>query len=513
MHKKIAKNTAALFARQIVLALISLYTVRLLLQGLGIPDYGTLNATLSVAMLLSFVTGSIGMITQRYLAFAIGEGSRANIKRYYDTCLFMTIASAVLIVTLLETAGFWFVSRQMVIAPDRYEAVSLLFQLLILQVALGTITSFHSSVILAHEDMHVFALFSILGAVLRLGAAFSIAFFASDTLVTYGLLLLSSVLVVMLAQWAWCARRYEECAPGRFSIDFVTLREMLGFTRWTLFGQFTSVCRTQAITLLINQSFNPATVAARALSFTIYSQVQTFSQNFTSALNPPITKAYASGNRAQTFSLIILGSRLAFFLSWIVTLPLIALLPGILNLWLGSYPAETVLFSRLALVEGLILSISFPLMAAARAVGDMRAYELILGGLQILVLVLSWLLVRGGFPAYWIFLVAIGINIVMFFVRLGLTSRLARFSARTFLGQAVLPAGLVGALSVAAVMGLLTAFPGSGLLEPSFSSLGAALVIVLTAPACILAFGTSRAERSTLSRTVLSRFAARKPDN
>jgi O-antigen/teichoic acid export membrane protein len=500
--QRVAQNTAALFARQIIMALISLYTVRLLLQGLGITDYGVLSAALSVATLLSFVTGSIGMIAQRYIAFAIGEGSQANIKRYHDASLFMTIVSAVFIFALLETAGLWFVSQQMTIKPDRYDAVTMLYQLLILHVVVGTLTCFHSSVVLAHEDMHVFALLSILGAVLRLVAAFSIAFFALDTLVTYGFLLLVTELIVALAQWSYCARRYEECAFGRVSIDFVTLREMVGFTRWTLFGQFTTVCRTQAITLLINQAFSPATVAARALSFTIYSQVQTFSQNFTSALNPPITKAYASGNREQTFALIILGSRLAFFLSWIVTLPLIALLPGILNLWLETYPAETVLFSRLALLEGLILSISFPLMAAARAVGDMRSYELILGGMQILVLVLSYLLVLGGFPAYWIFLVAIAINIVMFFVRLWLTSRLIGLSAQTFLKQAVLPAGVVAALSVAAVVGFLTAFPGSGKLEPSFSSLGIAFVIALTAPIFIVVFGASQAERKTLLRMV-----------
>lgn len=507
--QRIVKNTAALFARQIVLAIISLYTVRLLLQGLGISDYGVLNATLSVAMLMSFVTGSIGMITQRYLAFAIGEGSRANIKRYYDTCLFMTIASAAFIFALLETAGLWFVSQQMTIEPDRYEAVTMLYQLLLLQVVVGTITSFHSSVILAHEDMHVFAMFSILQALLRLGAALSIAFLAWDTLVTYGFLLLASVLVVMIAQWVYCARRYEECAFGRVSIDFVTLREMLGFTRWTLFGQFTTVCRTQAITLLINQAFNPATVAARALSFTIYSQVQTFSQNFTSALNPPITKAYASGNHSQTLLLIILGSKLAFFLSWIVTLPVIAFLPGILNLWLGTYPAETVLFSRLALVEGLILSISFPLMTAIRAVGDMRSYELMLGGLQLLILLLSWLLVREGFPVYSIFIVAIIINIFMFFVRLWLAQRLIGLNVTAYTQSVVLPVGVTAAASATIIASLIIIAPGSMDLEMSSTSLAMAGAILLCAPVCILVFGVSRAERNTLLRMVLSKLSKR----
>lgn len=499
-----------MFARQIVLVLISLYTVQLLLNGLGITNYGVLNATLSVAMLLSFVSGSIGMITMRYLAFAIGEGSQENIKRYYDTCLFLTIASAVFILTLLETAGLWFVSQQMTIEPGRYEAVMLLYQILILQVAVGTMTTFHSSVILAHEDMHIFAIFSILGGLLNLGAAFSLAYFASDTLVIYGSLLLTSVLIVTIAQWAYCAYRYQECAFGRLSIDFVTLREMVGFTRWTLFGQFTTVCRTQAITLLINQTFNPITVAARALSFTIYSQVQTFSQNFTSALNPPITKAYASGNRAQTLSLIILGSKLAFFLSWIVTLPLIALLPGILNIWLGTYPEETVLFTRLALVEGLIVSISFPLMTAIRAVGDMRAYELMLGGLQILVLILSWLLVREGYPAYSVFIVAILINIVMFFVRLWLAKRLIGLDVLAYSRSVARPVGLTAAASTAVTVGLMMMVPSSTVLAMSSTSLVAAGAIILSAPVCVCVFGLSGQERRALRAMIRARFGRAK---
>lgn len=508
--KRVANNAAALFARQIVLALISLYAVRFLLQALGISDYGILSATLSVATLLSFVSGSIEMITQRYLAFAIGEGSRANIKRYHDTCLVMTIASAAFIFAVLETAGVWFVTQQMNISPDRYEAVTVLYQLLILQVAMSTITSFHSSVILAHEDMHVFALFSILGAVLRLGATLSLGFLATDTLVVYGFLLLASALVMMIVQWAYCTRCYKECAVGRLSIDFVTLREMVGFTRWTLFGQFTTVCRTQAITLLINHAFNPATVAARALSFTIYSQVQTFSQNFTSAINPPITKTYASGDRAQTFSLILFGSKFSFFLSWIVTLPLIALAPGILNIWIGVYPEETVLFTRLALVEGLILSISFPLMTAIRAAGDMRAYELMLGGLQILVLVISWVLVRHGFPAYSVFVVAILINIAMFFVRLWLAQRLIGLNVSTYAKSVVIPVGVTAVSSSVVVAALLIIAPGGAVLKLSSSSLAAAGAILFSAPACIYAFGLAKSEKRTLYAMIRARLVHEK---
>lgn len=508
--QKIAKNTATLFARQIILALISLYTTRLVLQRLGILDFGVLNATLSAASVLYFVTGSVGMITQRYLAFAIGEGSTANIKRYYDTCLLMTIAGSIVIFVFLETVGLWFVSKQMTIEADRYDAVMILYQVLILQVIVGTVTSFHSSVILAHEEMHVFTLISTLDALLRLGAALSIVFFTGEALVNYGFLLLGTGFIVMTLQWAYCARRYKECAFGHVNIDFVTLREMGEFTRWTLFGQFTTVCRTQAITLLINQAFNPATVAARVLALMIYTQVQTFSQNFISALNPPIIKAYASRKNEEAFSLIILGSRLAFFLSWIVTLPLAVLLPSILNLWLSTYPGETVLFTRLALLEGLILSISFPLMVAVRAVGDLRAYELTLGSLQLLVLLISWFLVRLGFPAYTVFLVAIAINVIMFAVRLWLTQRLLGLQVMAYVRAVLLPVALVVGISCTMSVALMTAVPSSSILELSLASFAGVGGIVLAAPFCIFVLGLCQAERTALRDIILAKFTKRK---
>lgn len=508
--KRIAKNSVVLFVRQIVMVLISLYTVRLLLQKLGITDFGLMNVTLSVVMLVSFVNGSLSMITERYLAFAIGEASKRNLRRYFDACFSLALLCAITILVILWTLGAWFVTNELVIAPGRFESVTTLYQFLIVYVVLNTFTTLYSSVMIAHEDMHVFAFFTVLQAVLRLGAAVMIGTLGFDILVEYGILLLGALIIGVGGQVLYCLRYYDECTQVRMRPDMTTLREMVTFTRWTLFGQFTTVCRTQAITLLINQGFNPATVAARALSFTIYAQVQAFSQNFLAALNPPITKAYASGDRAETFSLIFFGSRVAFFLSWIVTLPLIALLPGILDIWLGVYPDETVLFTRLALVEGLILSISFPLMTAIRAVGDMRAYELMLGGLQILVLVFSWLLVRKGFPAYSVFIVAILINIAMFFVRLWLANRLVGLNVSAYARSVVLPVGVTAVASAAVVVALMMSIPDSTALALSFVSLAAASAILLSAPVCVYALGLSRGERGALVTMIRARFGRAK---
>nr|WP_272210091.1 hypothetical protein [Marinicella sp. W31]MDC2875954.1 hypothetical protein [Marinicella sp. W31] len=301
-----------MFARQIFMALISLFTIRVLISELGITDFALLNVTLSVVSLSMFIIGSLEMITQRYIAYAIGKGDAFDLKRYHDALLVLHFSCVVITVLALETLGAWFVSNELVVAPDRIGAVQVLYQFLIFSFVVKIIVGFHSWVIIAHEDMHVFAMFSILDAVLRLAAALLIGVLGTDGLITYGPALVAGNVLVLAGQWIYCATRYEECRIGRIHFDFKTLRGMFDFVGWTFFGQFTTVCRTYAITILINQAFSPATVAARALSFTIYNQTLVFARNFTSALGPPIIKSYAGGDKEQTFSLIFLGRSLPF---------------------------------------------------------------------------------------------------------------------------------------------------------------------------------------------------------
>ena len=298
---KIAQNTLALFTRQVVMALISLYTVRVVISELGINDFGLMNVLTNVVGLSTFIVGALGMITQRYISFAIGSGKDGERKRYHDACLVLHVLCAIITVIALQTAGVWFVSNQLVVPPERLDAAQILFQFLMLSFIANLFFGFHSWLLISHEDIHVFAIFAVLGAALRLTAAVLIDVVGGDALVAYGVLLATASLLVMSAQALYCIRKYHECRLRHVQIDLVTIREMLGFVGWTLFGQFTTVCRAQALTILINQAYNPATVAARALSFTIYTQVVTFSQNFSSALNPPIVKTYAAGETEQTY--------------------------------------------------------------------------------------------------------------------------------------------------------------------------------------------------------------------
>jgi O-antigen/teichoic acid export membrane protein len=504
---RLARNTVALFARQFVILGINLYAVRVLLAGLGVNDFALFSVMVNLVAIASFLPASLQMITQRYFAFAIGQEKEeaSALKRVHDASLLLCVVVSALTLLGIETVGSWFVAHHLVVHPDRLATAQTLFQLSIVAFVATNFTGFYSSVILANEDMHVYAFFSVAEAVLRLGAALAIGLLVGDGLIIYGLLLCAITIGMVVAYWLFCSRRYPECRGVRLRADKDMLREMSGFAGWTIFGQVTTISRNQAVTVLINQAFSPATVAARALAVQVASQALIFSTNFSAALHPPIIKSHAAGEREQMFSLVFLGAKMAFFLIWMVTLPMLAVMPWVLNLWLGHYPPETVLFTRLALIENAISAISLTLMTAVRATGQVRLYELSLGMLQIMVLLLSWLLVRAEYPAYSVYLVAIAVNLVMFGVRLAIASHTTGLPAWAFLRDVGLPVLLVIAVSSAMVLAVFEVAPGLDGFALHPAALGAVALMGLLPVAVVYALGLSGDERRALHAMIRKR--------
>lgn len=505
---RLARNTVALFLRQLIILAISLYSIRVLLAALGVTDFALFNVIVNLVTIGSFLPTALATITQRYLAFAIGKGKGddAGVKRVHDASLLLCAGVSVLVFLGLETVGAWFVAHHLVVPPGRLFTAQLLFHLIVFSYVGANFSGFYSSIIMAHEEMHVFALFSVAEAILRLGAALAISF-ATDGLIHYGVSLCVISFGIVGAYWIFCNRRYPECRWGGLQIEKATLREMSSFAGWTIFGQLTTISRNQMVTILINQAFSPATVAARALASSVAAQALVFSTNFSAALHPPIIKAHAADEREQMFSLVIMGSKIAFFLIWIVTLPLLAVMPWVLNVWLDNYPLETVLFTRLALIENAIMAISLTLMTAVRATGKLQLYELSLGLLQAMVLLISWLLARAGYPAYSVYLVAIAINIVMFAVRLAITSHLTGLHAGVFLRRVGLPVVLVVGVSTGLVGGIFWLMPDLMEFKLRPASIAALMLICMLPVGVVYALGMSGEERRSLHAMIRKRRA------
>ncbi len=442
-NKRIAKNTLMLYLRQILILLVSLYTVRVVLGALGVEDYGIYSVVGGIVSFFSFLSGTMASATQRFFSFALGQDDFNRLKKTFTVNWLIYGAIAVIAFMLLETVGLWFVKNQLRVPPERFEAACMVYHFSALMFIATIFSTPFKAIIIAHEDMQIYAYISIVEAFMKLGVVFLLVHLLWDKLVLYGVLtFLVSVITTVIYMFI-CIRKYKECQLRKFYWDKGLLSEIIGFTGWTLFGQVTSVGRNQAVTILLNQMFNPIVVAARAIAINITTQINVFSNNFNIGLYPPIIKSYATGDKKNMFLLVFNGSKITFFLMWVFALPLFLEMDTILSVWLKNPPPEAILFTRLALIEVLINAISLPITTAARAPGQMKVYEFTLGCIQLVIFIASWIVLIMGGAAYSVFVVAIIANLVMFVVRLLIVRMLIGMSLRPFLNQVIIPISIV----------------------------------------------------------------------
>lgn len=446
-NKRILKNTLALYTRQIIIMIITLYSLRVVLNELGTDDYGVYSVVTGFVTLLAFLPGSMASATQRFFSFAMGKNDDVQLKQTFSVNLIMYVAIAVLAYTVLQTLGLWYVTEHLKIPADRFEAALTLYHYVSLSFVFSIFTAPFIAILIAHEDMHLYAMISVLDAILKLIAVISLAYVSYDLLAYYGKALFLIAALVALTYIIICIRKYAECQLRKLYWSTHLLKEILGFTLWTLLGQISTAFRNQAVTVLVNQAFTPAIVAARAIALNVASQVAVFSNQLNVGLYPPIIKSYASGKKDEMMSLVFNGSKLTFFLMWVFALPMLLEMETVLKVWLKNPPPAAILFTQLAIVESLIFALSMPLGTVARAPGKMALYEIILGSIQISIFFISWWVLNLGYPAESVFYVAIVANVIMFKVRLLLVNYLTALPMAAYYQKVVIPVMLVTVLS------------------------------------------------------------------
>ncbi len=448
-QKRIAKNTLILYCRLLLTVGVSLYTVRVVLNTLGVEDYGVYSVVGGLVALLAFLPLAMASATQRYFSFALGAKDEEKLRTTFTVNWVLYACIALLALLVLETAGLWYVKEHLRIPAARVDAVSELYHYSVLIFMASIFTSPFMAIIIAHEDMQIYAYVSIVEALLKLFVTYLLVHLPGDKLPLYGLLLFAVAVLNAAIYIGICMRRYAECQFRVFYWNKTLLREILGFTGWTLFGQLTTVVRSHAVTILLNQMFNPAVVAARAIALQVRNQTTMFSQNFNTSLYPPIIKSWAAGDKEEMYSLVFTGSKITFFLMWLLALPLFIEMDVVLALWLKSPPEGTALFARLALAESLIAAISLPLMTAARASGKVRLYELTLGAMQLAIFPASWLVLKVWQEPWMVFGVAVMVNALMFVARLLIVNYLVGLPVEAFfrrVGGAIFTVVLVSAM-------------------------------------------------------------------
>ena len=417
--KRIAKNTLVLYVRMLFSMLVSLYTSRVILNTLGVEDYGIQNVVGGVVGMFSLITGSLSAAISRFLTFELGTGNKERLSQVFSTSLVVQLTLTVLVVLLLETVGVWFLNAKMVIPDDRLFAANCLLHFSTLSFAVGLMSMPYNASIISHERMDVFAYIGVADVLVRLLIVCSLAYLPKDfdKLISFAVMTLCASLLFQFIYWCFCRRHFEECR-FRLYLEKPLLRQMLGFAGWNFIGASSAVLRDQGGNVVLNLFWGPTVNAARGIASSVNAAICGFSGNFMTALNPQITKSYASGDREYTMSLIRRAARFSFYVMFILALPVLFNTPYVIRMWLGQVPDHVVVFVRLVIIFSLCETVSNPLITVMLATGKIRNYQIVVGGLQLMNLPVSYVLLRcGAFPEV-IILVAIALSLACLAARL-----------------------------------------------------------------------------------------------
>jgi len=435
---RIAKNTIMLYLRMILLLAISLYTSRVILEELGVVDYGVYNVVSGFIVLLSFINSGISSSTSRYITFALGKNDSQFLKNVFSMCLESHILISLLILIIGETLGLWMVTDILDIPDEKRFAAFWVYQCAIISTLLNVWSVPYNACIIAHEKMSAFAYISIFEAFAKLFIVFLLSLFNDNRLIVYAVFMLSVQFIITVTYVIYNLRHFEESKP-HFYFEKALFKETMSFAGWNLWGGLSVAMFTQGVNILLNIFFGPVVNTARGLAVTVQTTVQKFATNFQTAINPQIIKTYASGEMSQMYGLICRSSKFSFFLLFCLILPIILETPFILKLWLKEVPEYTGIFVRIMLCICIVDGMANPFMTAMVATGDVKKYQIIVGGTNLSIIPLGYLVLKlGGAPAS-IFLVQLGIFVIAFFLRLRLVSSAIDFSVRSYYMLTIMP--------------------------------------------------------------------------
>lgn len=394
--KRVAKNTLFLYFRTMLTMFVALFTSRVILNKLGVVDYGLNNVVAGVITMFAFLNAALGSATSRFLTFELGKANQEQVKKTFCTAFNIHFGIAIIIVLLCETLGLWIVNSVLEIPANRLWACNVIYQFVVISAFLTITQAPLNAMIISHERMSIYAYIGISDAILKLCVAYIISITAFDKLITLGALNLLITIGMYIFYHIYCKRSFAEYNIA-ISREKKLYKEMIGFSSWNLIGQLQVMLKNQGITVLINIFFGPAVNAANAIAYQVNNAIYNFSNNFTTALIPSIIKSYAAGEREQMKNLIFRGARFSFFLLAIISIPAILETEIILHLWLKKVPEYTIILTRLVIIFTLIESYVFTIWAGVSATGNIRNIQLTVCVIFLLNLPLSYFLYKSGY--------------------------------------------------------------------------------------------------------------------
>ena len=406
---KILSNTFIIYVRYVITIFVSLYSTRIILNSLGVVDFGIFNLITGLVTMLSFLSIAMATSTQRQISFYIGNNETSQIKKIFANSVILHFIVAIIVLIIIEVIGLFFINYKLQIPIERINQTHWLFQFVVITTFITIISVPYDAVLNANEDMLFLSIMNILDSLFKLAIAYYLSYLSFNKLFSYGLLLVFSSIVIRVIKEVYIKYNFEDTkVVYRKEYDSILIKKMLKYASWNLFGTMSYIFRNQGVVILLNTFFGIIINAAYGIANQITSQVSFISITFLQAINPQIMKSEGANNREQMIKLAIIASKFSFLLILIVV-PLIFEIENILALWLKKIPKDTDIICILLLISLILGQITSGIDSAIHASGNIKKYMLIVGTIKILSLPMSYIFFMFGLSYKYVFY-----NIILF---------------------------------------------------------------------------------------------------
>ena len=443
--KRIAKNAIYLYLRMFFSLFVSLYTSRIVLQTLGVEDFGIYNVVAGVVSLFSFLNASMSGATARFISYEIGRGNLGQLQKTFSVAVLVHYIISLIVLILAETLGVWLLNTQLTIPNERMFAANVIFQFSVLSAILSIIRVPYNASVLAHEKMNVYALIEIIYVILKLLIVWLLLLIPYDKLIIYSLLFFLVAVIIFLTYRVYCKRKFKEGCHFIFCTDKRLLFPMLTFSGWDLYGNASTLARTQGVNILLNMFFGAILNAASGIATQVQGAIMSFAGNIVSAFRPQIVKSYAQHDIDRMIILVNNAIMYTTFLLFLFTIPLLVCTDFILTIWLGQCPPYAVSLCRCVLIFNLFANISTILTIALEAIGKIKRQSLINGSLYLSVIPVAYIAYKQGLSAEFSFVYNIcAVCIGMICNAYSFHLYLKQFSLKLFFTQILFKCSIIG---------------------------------------------------------------------
>ena len=459
-NKRIAKNTLFLYIRTLFVLLVSLYMSRVILQALGVSDYGIYQVIGGLVAMFGVLSTALSSAISRFITYDIGSGDRERLCRIFSTSVIIQFIIAFFVFIIAEIIAIWFIQTQMQIPEGRMIAAKWVLHCSLITFCINLVSVPYNACIIAHEQMKAFAYISILDVLLKLMICFLIFISPFDRLIFYAVFLTIEALTIRIIYSFYCHRNFEE-SRSKLVFDKNIFKDMLSFSGWSFFTNTNSILNNQGVNMLINVFYGVTVNAARGIAVQVENAVLQFVNNFTVAINPQITKSYASDDMERMYSLVCRGAKFSYFAMLLMALPIICETEKILNIWLTVVPEYTVIFVQLSLILAVFDCIGATGYTACAATGKMKRYALILTPIGLLEFPLTWIFFLMGAPVVSTYYLYIFVKLLVVIARLFLLRDMVGLSPAIFIKNVFRPIILTTILAVIPSILVVYIFPQS----------------------------------------------------